>query len=511
MEGEEALTGRTWKTLCFIGGDVSGILIVIICGLSDCSGHLHSELDASQGNTNLRHAILRLLPRSLTVIVSSLSSQVSQLTPVPGYVPSTVMASPHPATLHALSLAVFSGELMETFTTYKLATASSDLGAIYGHLETIIMRVTSPLFTQMQGEMANLLEPLSQPAGTSITNSPGPNGKPGKPHTAIINLGQCMPFFARSLKRCTISSSPGTQKAVATFLINTVWQGLVQLSHRAPTNPVTPSGTMGHKASAVSLALSQMSLTPPSSPPPGTKKKLTPPSSPPSKKRVLALPGTGAQDSPPKGMLRLRRVPSAGSTGSRSSSPDSRQRAAQQQQVSAALQASVAWLSALLLDTRALGEMLMSSEVPRPEEGSLARDAVDEALERFIAFKEWIAGAVAAGGGLQKLMDSVPEEVPLLIVLPVLLAQAWLVRPLPVMPSGVVAEEATYPGIARLIGYESDDTYRRGVLCGFRRAEECEGVIARCLLGRLSPAPEATMVFGWAEGVNAWLSQRASS
>ncbi|KIM22657.1 hypothetical protein M408DRAFT_332844 [Serendipita vermifera MAFF 305830] len=475
---------------------------------------VETELDASQGNTNLRHAILRLLPRSLTVIVSSLSVQVSQLIPTPGYVPSTVMAAPHPTTLHALSLAVFAGEILETFTTYKLATASSDLAAIYGHLDTIIMRVISPLFAQMQSEMTALLEPVGQPPTTSVTNSPGPNGKPAKPHSAIITLGQYMPGFTRILKRCAIPYSQGSQKALATFLISTTWQALVQLSHRAPSSN---AGTMVHKASAVSLALSQMSLTPPSSPPPSIKKKLTPPSSPPSKKRVLALPG--ASDSPPKGVLRLRRVPSGGSTGSRSSSPDTRQREHQRAAVQQSLQASAAWLSTLLLDTRALGDMLVSTEVPRPEEGSLAREAVDEALERFGAFREWIGGAVnacamssSAGEVLGKLMDSVPEEMPLLIVLPVLLGQAWLARPqfaaALAAPGGAPVEgEREYPGVAKLIGYESEETYRRGVLCGFRRAEECEGVIAQCLLGRLGPSSP----FAWAEGVSAWLARNADT
>jgi len=258
----------------------------------------------------------------------------------------------------------------------------------------------------------------------------------------------------------------------------------------------------------------------------------------------------------------LRRVPSAGSNnGSRSTSPDTRSASQQQsqqlqplpqqqqQQQPLALVASAAWLIDLATDAKALGEILVHADVPRPSEGSLAREAVGEGLERFGAFREWVSaaaasavatlssanGAVACLNGingpttttLEMLMDSAPEDVPLLILLPVLLSQAWLVRSSSTTlssstsgrgtPTGEKEKEmmvdstlasASYPGVAKVIGYESEETYRRGVLCGFRRAEECEVAIAKCLLGRLGTGAGAG-VGPWAEGVTGWLAQRA--
>jgi hypothetical protein len=509
------------------------------------------------------------------VIVSNLSAQVAVLTAVPGYTPASVTSSLHPSTVHALALAGFAGEVLETFALYKLSTASTDLAAIQGHLDNIIGRVTNPLFAGYGSEMTGLLEPLGQGTtfGLPVTASSSPSGKPGKPHPAIVVLGQYMPHFVKALKRCVIPSSQGTQHALAKFLIGTLWQALAQLSHRAPpsslsstnangtTNSTFGSGTalgaVAHKASNISLAFSQISLTPPSSPPNGKKQlKPTPPSSPPAGKKKLALTSESPRDSPkggkkgladsPRmgGMLRLGRVPSRGSNGSRSSSPDGRaasqtlaQQQLSQQQLflqQQALQVSAAWLGALATDTKLIGEILISQEIPRPVLGSLAREAVDEGFERFVAFREWIAagasaasttaayvsastaGASTANGTLQMLMDSAPEEVPLLIFLPVLLGQAWLVRPhsqlAPATGDKDVDSASMYPGVARLIGYESDETYRRGVLCGFRRAEECEVAIARCLSGRLGSAASASGVGTgnmWAEGVAGWLAQRA--
>ena len=261
-------------------------------------------------------------------------------------------SSLHTSTFHALALATFAGEILETFHTYKLGTASSDLATGQGHLDTIIIRVTAPLFARLQSEMVGLLEPIEQPAipsgqMTIVPTGPGLSGKPGKPHPAITIAAQYMPQFARALRRCVVPSAQSTQDTLAKFLIGTIWQALAHLSHRAPSqyttlassapNPApsntgmfpgsttvsTLASTVAQKASTISVTLSQISFTPPSSPPnaAGSGKKqlnLTPPSSPPIGKRVLLT------DSPKAGgVLRLRRVPSTGSNnGSRSTSPD---------------------------------------------------------------------------------------------------------------------------------------------------------------------------------------------
>ncbi|KAG8824554.1 hypothetical protein FRC17_009080, partial [Serendipita sp. 399] len=275
---------------------------------------IESELDASQGNSNLRHAILRLLPRSLSVIVSSLSPQVSQLLTTLGFVPTSATAPLPPCTLHALSLAGFVAEILETFTVHKLGSANSDLATIRSHLETIITRVTGPLFAQLQSEMSLLVEPLGLPS-SSATSSPAsfPGAKLSKPHVAVSALAVQIPNLARAVHRYNLGQCAGTQTALATLLINAIWQTLVNVTHRPVPSTYSVPGVVVQKSSAATLF---HALTPPASPPVKAK-KLTPPSSPPLKKRMLPL-----TDSPPKLPLLLRRPPSANSLGARSSSPD---------------------------------------------------------------------------------------------------------------------------------------------------------------------------------------------
>ncbi|CAG7854387.1 SubName: Full=Uncharacterized protein {ECO:0000313/EMBL:CCA72433.1} [Serendipita indica DSM 11827] len=448
---------------------------------------IESELDASVGNANLRSAILRLLPRSLSVIVSSLSAQASQLIVVPGFVPSSVTQTLHPATAHGLALAAFASELLETFATYKLGASNSDLAVIRSNLETIITRVITPLFAQIQAEMANLLEPLGSPSNNG-SSSPGsfPGARTSKPHQIIATLSTQMPLFNRALKRYVLPYSPSAQTALATFLINTVWTSLVQIAHRSPVGLTAPAASVVHKHSSSSLL---SGLTPPASPP---MKRLTPPSSPPTKKRILPL-----TDSPPKLQLRLRRVPSGGSLNSRSSSPDLR---------NAAQLAISTWVNSLMVDTRAVYDILSSAEVPRPADGSLAREAVDEAFDRLATFRDWFVATSAAGG---RLIHNVPSDLPLLIVLPVLLSDAWLERSLVSSHVGTMTAFSTgdveYPGMAKLIGYDNEETYRKRVLCGFGRAEECEAIVADRVLDRLANSDGG---IEWAANVRRWLEER---
>ena len=422
------------------------------------------------------------MPRSLSVIVSSLSTQVSQLIVAPGFIPTSVTQALHPLTIHGLALAAFASEILETFATYKLGASNSDLAVIRSNLETILTRVTTPLFAQIQMEMLNLLEPLGTPSNIG-SSSPAsfPGAKTGKPHQAIAALANQMPQFSRALKRYVFAYSPGSQTALATFLINTVWASLVHLAHRNPVGLAVPATSVVHKYSSSSLL---SGLTPPGSP---AMKKLTPPSSPPTKKRLLPL-----TDSPPKLPLRLRRVPSAGSLSSRSSSPDLR---------------NAAQLCSLTIDTRALYDILSSTEVPRPADGSLACEAVDEAFDRLATFRDWFAMTNAAGG---RLIHSVPADLPLLLVLPVLLSDAWFERSLVSSQVGAMtswmATEVDYPGMARLIGYDNEETYRKRVLCGFGRAEECEAVIVDRVLHRLANTDGGGVE--WAANVRRWLEER---
>ncbi|KAG8829706.1 hypothetical protein FRC18_009126, partial [Serendipita sp. 400] len=453
---------------------------------------IESELEASQGNPNLRHAILRLLPRSLSVIISNLSSQISQLVAAPGFVPTSATALPSPCTLHALGLAGLAAEILETFTVYGLGTANSDLAAIRSNFETIITQVTGPLFAQLQSEMAILVEPLGFPA-SGATSSPAsfPGAKSTKPHVAIGTLTSQIPHLSRAIQRCSFPHCPRTQTALATLLINTIWQTLVNVTHR-PVSSTYLTPVVMSRSSAVSLA---HTLTPPASPP-VKMKKLTPPSSPPLKKRILPL-----TDSPPKLPLLLRRPPSANSLGGRSNSPDVQALTGITQgngnPMGPAQASFSAWVTSLLVDIKALYDLLASSDIPRPCEGSLAREAVDEAFDRLAAFREWLSFASSitpVNGsnmtGLERLMIDVPADIPTLLVLPVLLNGAWLERSLLIASSLSLpnALENEYLGMAKLVGYDDEEMYRRQVVCGFGRAEECELVVVQRVLERLRGA-----------------------
>ncbi|KAG8821033.1 hypothetical protein FRC17_009939 [Serendipita sp. 399] len=201
-----------------------------------------------------------------------------------------------------------------------------------------------------------------------------------------------------------------------------------------------------------------------------------------------------------------------------------------------------AWVSSLLGDLKAVYELLVSSEIPRPLEGSLAREAVDEAFDQLAVFRDWLASATTppAPGiqvtGLEKLMATVPADAPILLVLPVLLNGAWLEQSLSLSLSlstssslslssssyhtgsdAAVAAASSLENVsmAKLVGYDDEETYRRQVLCGFGRAEECEAVVVQRVLERLrgmnglASGSINSEGEGWTGPVRRWLEARA--
>jgi hypothetical protein len=172
------------------------------------------------------------------------------------------------------------------------------------------------------------------------------------------------------------------------------------------------------------------------------------------------------------------------------------------------------WLSALAVDAKALVDAFTSSELPRPVMGSLPREAVDETFERLVALRDWLAGSIgpSGSGGLAKLLETVPEEVPLLIALPILLGEAWLTRR-SLSTSTTTASAGgegndSFPGIVKILGYESDEAYRRTVGCGFRRADECECMFTTYVLERLCALGTMGGDVGWSGKVVKWLEER---
>jgi len=129
---------------------------------------------------------------------------------------------------------------------------------------------------------------------------------------------------------------------------------------------------------------------------------------------------------------------------------------------------------------------------------SLPREAVDETYERFAAFRDWLGGAVH--GGSAKLLETVPEEVPLLVVLPILLGEAWI--DYSTASNNTRVEGVAFLGMARLLGYADEETYKRTTACGFRRADECETMFGSAVVKRLEREDE------WVRDVEAFVRGR---
>jgi len=142
--------------------------------------------------------------------------------------------------------------------------------------------------------------------------------------------------------------------------------------------------------------------------------------------------------------------------------------------------------------------------------GSLPREAVDETFERLVALRDWLAGSVgpSGSGGLTRLLDTVPEEIPLLIALPILLGEAWLTHHHHPLSISTTDSNNDFPGMVKILGYESDEAYRRTVGCGFRRADECECMFTAYVLERLRALGTMGGDVDWSGKVVRWLEER---
>lgn len=124
-------------------------------------------------------------------------------------------------------------------------------------------------------------------------------------------------------------------------------------------------------------------------------------------------------------------------------------------------------------DAHALFELLC--QLPRPtgenESIRLAREAVDEAFNSLKLLGDLLDEAEIASHEVNPVfkVGHSTLDLPLLIVLPVLL-QYW--------------SWGTHRSIANMVGL-SDQEYRKVCLSGFGRAEECEAVVSRHVLGTL--------------------------
>ncbi|KAI0318388.1 hypothetical protein OF83DRAFT_26697 [Amylostereum chailletii] len=418
---------------------------------------IETELNASRGNPHLRKAVLRTLQRPLSTLLTTLSSQLLPLLSSPAFTtpsaPTSQNPSLTPVQTHALGLAMFAGELLETFDDLGLGldadVRGDGLKSVRESLASVARRVINPIVAGIKSELLPLIEAVEQPSsGTNANGNPtlpkSTSSKPGvSQHHALASLQVVMPIYARTLSRCF--AVPTTHSTLATFIISLAWRALVALSHRVPVPP-----------------------SPPTSPPltPGLPKKTrsnTPPTTPPSTKFILKLPAS-RPPSPPA----PRAFPSVAA------------------------------------DARTLFDLL--NMLPRPSTElpttRLAREAVDDAfngLQALVALLELEAIAVSGRDPAEvaKELVALTVELPTLIALPVLL-NAFV---LPYHSSG-------WRTVAGMLGM-SESEYRQGCLAGFGRAEECTTAVGQRALDVLAAEPGLTAEPA-AQAVVLWLTNEVA-
>jgi hypothetical protein len=229
-----------------------------------------SELTAAREDPNLERAILRLLTRSLSVLVASLTAQLPPLLASPHYVPASCTLPPaqwDASTQHGLALAAFCNDLLAVFSAHALgAGRSSDLGTIFAAIEHSVFRLTAPLFAAVQAELIACLDGATHPAVY----------KRGQ-HPALQQLQVLAPHAGRALRRYGGGGGNGsaTESQLAGVLIAVAWAGMRALVCRptairlpSPSGSAAPPGSPSKALVGLPLALtsSRTGRTPPGTP-----------------------------------------------------------------------------------------------------------------------------------------------------------------------------------------------------------------------------------------------------
>ncbi|KIP05596.1 hypothetical protein PHLGIDRAFT_108056, partial [Phlebiopsis gigantea 11061_1 CR5-6] len=205
-----------------------------------------SEIKATRENPHLYRAVLRTLHRPLSVLVTNLTGMLLPLIASPSFalVPSPQSPNLHPIQFHALALATFAGELLETFDQLGLGQDSDMRGdglkGVRDSLVTTIKRVVEPLISGIKNDLMPHIEELEHSAPPPV-KVPGTT-KAASVHVSITYLQSVMPVYARALGRYITSSV--SEGYLASLTISLVWRGLVALSNRlAPPPSTTPPGS----------------------------------------------------------------------------------------------------------------------------------------------------------------------------------------------------------------------------------------------------------------------------
>ncbi|KAI0355745.1 hypothetical protein OH77DRAFT_1520824 [Trametes cingulata] len=424
-----------------------------------------SEVKASREKPHLYRAVIRTLQRPLSVLLTNISTNLVPLLSSPAFrtpaAPTPQEPQPNATQLHAVALATFAGELLESFDEIGLGvevdTRVENLKGIREGLVSIVKRVVEPLINGMKNELMPLIDALEtvpppQPTNTGVVGKASTAAKTQALHPSILTLQTLIPIYSRALSRYVASAY--AESALASFVISLVWRGLVALSHRptpAPSPPASPS-------------MNSTTLKPKDS-----KKTLstTPPATPPASRFTLKLPPSRPPTPPSPGL----RVPT------------------------------------VIADARALYNLL--DQLPKPskdnEQTRLAREVVDEAfdgLSSLIALLESIqlhatparpvgpnSSPKAPLAALEADLELLTADLPIVIALPILLRT-------------FLPGERTVHGLLGL----GEAEYRKGCLGGFGRAEECGIAVGERVLDVLR-ADGAVRAQEGAEGLLRWLER----
>ncbi len=349
---------------------------------------IHDELGAACSDVYLYRAILRVLQKPLTVLLSNLSSL---LFPLLNFIESCV-----PAQEYAVSLVVVGAELLEALNSLpmpvgvaKESRVGDGLKSIREGLECLIKRVISPLVSTVDASLRSHLDMLS----SSCTHATGGENK------ALAALVIAIPGASQRLAKYTTPLGVISQSVLATLHIGLVWKALVALSERdVRENAVhgdkdkekergksTQQGVKVKKDLSFSLHLtsarpglargdSSLSVTSATTTTNGTTttNSTTPPVTPRFKGISLPLHSLSRPPSPQSTAVH----PSSNGGGGGGSLVNGKSRSPPR---------PVLHPLAQLLSDAQHTSMLLSS-LPSPAVGCFAREAVDEAYEAFEAF-----------------------------------------------------------------------------------------------------------------------------
>ncbi|KAK7472923.1 hypothetical protein VKT23_001028 [Stygiomarasmius scandens] len=404
---------------------------------------IKSELTAANGNAHLQRAVLRTLHRPLSVLLTNLGNLLLPILSSSAFrsAPTLQAPNPNPTQLHALGISGFAGELLETFDELSLGfdndARGDGLKSIRDGLVSAVNRVVSPLVLNIRNEVNVLVDALETP----ITTSKNVAGQKVL-HPSIVTLQSIIPIYAQNLKRYIGSST--NQTVLVSSVISIVWRGVIALSHRQAVFTTPPASPTLQPAGSGSLKKRRGS--------PST----TPPVTPPATRFNIKLPS------------------------SRPPSPQNNMSSALTSPSSAA-------------DARALYELLQCLPLPDAEKeaSSFAREAIDEAMNALRALANLFDVALSLIKPTEdrsvtdqaRELETVTEQIPTLIALPVLLQAHGGIDVL----------------VSSILGLPEDE-YRNGCLSGFNRADQCAIAVGRRVCEYLQEAGyRESVLLAWLE------------